>query len=225
MGITEKRELEFRLKDGKCRLQAVRDNIIRCSFTKKEEWSEESPVGISCSTEGDFTVEEDGGRVRARTGEILLEADQRDGSFCWMDAADGHVLLREGRKELTEAPYMVYNTGGEKPVIHRVQTVDGERNFVKNLRAVEDHKAYHAKLSFQWAPDEHIHGLGQGEEGIYDYRGNIQYLYQHNMRIPVPFFVSDKGYGVLVDCGSLMTFNDDCRGSWIYLDMVEWRDY
>ena len=68
-----------------------------------------------------------------------------------MDAADGHVLLREGRKELTKAPYMVYNTGGEKPVIHRVQTVDGERNFVKNLRAVEDHKAYHAKLSFQWA--------------------------------------------------------------------------
>lgn len=225
MGITEKRELEFRLKDGKCRLQAVRDNIIRCSFTKKEEWREESPVGISCSTEGDFAVEEDGGRVRARTGEILLEADQRDGSFCWMDAADGHVLLREGRKELTEAPYMVYNTGGEKPVIHRVQTVDGERNFVKNLRAVEDHKAYHAKLSFQWAPDEHIHGLGQGEEGIYDYRGNIQYLYQHNMRIPVPFFVSDKGYGVLVDCGSLMTFNDDCRGSWLYLDMVEQLDY
>ena len=82
MGITEKRELEFRLKDGNCRLQAVRDNIIRCSFTKKEEWREESPVGISCSTEGDFAVEEDGGRVRARTGEILLEADQRDGSFC-----------------------------------------------------------------------------------------------------------------------------------------------
>ena len=56
MGITEKRELEFRLKDGKCRLQAVRDNIIRCSFTKKEEWSEESPVGICCTAKGDFTV-------------------------------------------------------------------------------------------------------------------------------------------------------------------------
>ena len=45
------------------------------------------------------------------------------------------------------------------------------------------------------------------------------------MRIPIPFFVSDKGYGILVDCGSLMYFNDDCRGSWLYLDMVEQLDY
>ncbi|HJD26955.1 MAG TPA: DUF4968 domain-containing protein, partial [Candidatus Blautia intestinipullorum] len=225
MSITEKKELKFRLKDGNCRLQAVRDNIIKCSFTKKEEWTDESPIGICCSSEADFTAEEDGKKVKIRTGQIILEADCTGGTFCWRDAADEHVLLREGRKELTEALYMVYNTGDEAPVIHRVQTVDGERNFVKNLRAVEDHKAYHGKLCFLWEPDEHIHGLGQGEEGIYDYRGNVQYLYQHNMRIPIPFFVSDKGYGILVDCGSLMYFNDDCRGSWLYLDMVEQLDY
>ena len=45
------------------------------------------------------------------------------------------------------------------------------------------------------------------------------------MRIPIPFLVSDRGYGILVDCGSLMTFNDDCRGSWLYLDMIEQLDY
>ena len=66
--------------------------------------------------------------------------------------------------------------------------------------------AYHGKLNFLWEPEEQIHGLGQGEEGIYDYRGNVQYLYQHNMRIPIPFLVSDKGYGILVDCGSLIDF-------------------
>ena len=90
---------------------------------------------------------------------------------------------------------------------------------------LSDHMAFHGKLNFCWQPDEHIHGLGQGEEGIYDYRGNVQYLYQHNMRIPIPFLVSDRGYGILVDCGSLMTFNDDCRGSWLYLDMIEQLDY
>ena len=44
------------------------------------------------------------------------------------------------------------------------------------------------------------------------------------MRIPIPFLISDRGYGILVDCGSLMTFNDDCRGSWLYLDMIEQLD-
>ena len=134
-------------------------------------------------------------------------------------------MLQEGEKELTEIPVMKYSTCGEKPVIRRVKTVDGERNFVENLREVEDHKAYRAKLSFRFQPGEKIHGLGQGEEGIYNYRGHTQYLYQHNMRIPVPFLISDRGYGILADCGSLMTFNDDERGSYLFCDTVEQLDY
>ena len=225
MGIVQKHEWEFRLKDGNCRVQAVRDNIIRCSYTKRKNWEQKSPIGIKVCSESSFIVSEDGEKTVFRTERVVLEADSKNGGFVWRNAADGRVLLKEGRKELTEAPLMVYSTGGEEPVIKRVQTVDGERNFVQNLKAVEDHMAFHGKLNFCWEPDEHIHGLGQGEEGIYDYRGNVQYLYQHNMRIPIPFLVSDRGYGILVDCGSLMTFNDDCRGSWLYLDMIEQLDY
>lgn len=225
MGIMQKHEWEFRLKDGNCRVQAVRDNIIRCSYTKRENWEQKSPVGIKVCPESSFSVSEDGEKTVFRTERVVLEADSKNGGFVWRNADDGRVLLKEGRKELTEVPLMVYSTGGQEPVIKRVQTVDGERNFVQNLKAVEDHMAFHGKLNFCWQPDEHIHGLGQGEEGIYDYRGNVQYLYQHNMRIPIPFLISDRGYGILVDCGSLMTFNDDCRGSWLYLDMIEQLDY
>ena len=39
MGIMQKHEWEFRLKDGNCRVQAVRDNIIRCSYTKERTGS------------------------------------------------------------------------------------------------------------------------------------------------------------------------------------------
>ena len=76
--MSVKKELTFRLKDGNCRLEAVRDNIIKCSFTKKEEWKEESPVGIFCPSEADFTVEESEKKVKIRTGKILLEADCAD---------------------------------------------------------------------------------------------------------------------------------------------------
>ena len=60
MGIMQKHEWEFRLKDGNCRVQAVRDNIIRCSYTKRENWEQKSPVGIKVCPESSFSVSEDG---------------------------------------------------------------------------------------------------------------------------------------------------------------------
>ncbi len=135
------------------------------------------------------------------------------------------LLLQEGDKELTPFDVEVWTTGGEAPQIRRVHTVDGDRNFVDNLRPVADHRAYRAKLSFCWQEGEHIHGLGQGEEGIFDYRGHVQYLYQHNMRIPMPWLLSSRGYAILADCGCLMTFNDDERGSYLYMDTVDQLDY
>ena len=54
MGIMQKHEWEFRLKDGNCRVQAVRDNIIRCSYTKRENWEQKSPVGIKVCPESSF---------------------------------------------------------------------------------------------------------------------------------------------------------------------------
>ena len=85
--------------------------------------------------------------------------------------------------------------------------------------------AYRAKLGFHWDEEEAIYGLGQGEEGIYNHRGQNQYLYQHNMRIPMPMFVSSKGYGILADCCSIMTFQDDINGSYLFMDTVDQLDY
>jgi alpha-D-xyloside xylohydrolase len=41
----------------------------------------------------------------------------------------------------------------------------------------------------------------------------------------VPYFVSTKGYGILLDCCSLMTFHDDAHGSYLWADVVDELDY
>lgn len=210
---------------GKLMLYGTAENIIRCVYTKREEVLPASPVGIESTPAAELCMEEKETCYILSTARVSLTIEKRTGKFTWCDRRSGKILLREAGRELAGSPLMVYSTGGEKPVIRRVVTVDGERNFVENLKPEEDHMAYRGKLYFDWAPDEQIHGLGQGEEGIYNYRGNVQYLYQHNMRIPIPFFLSDQKYGILADCGSLMTFNDDSRGSYLYLDMIEQLDY
>ncbi|MCR2020882.1 glycoside hydrolase, partial [Blautia pseudococcoides] len=211
-------------EDGRFFIQGCGPKILRCVYTKKDRILQESALTIRRPSCPPLKVSGEGDGLRIRAQKASLEICKKTGHFTFRKP-DGTLLLELSGQELSDTPVEVYSTGKEKPVIERVKTVDGERSFVKNLAPRTDHMAYRAKLYFSWQDEEQIHGLGQGEEGIYDYRGNVQYLYQHNMRIPIPFLVSDRGYGILADCGSLMTFGDDARGSYLFLDTVEQLDY
>lgn len=214
-------------KKGNYLIKPVSDQIIRCVYTEKEEFAAPS---VLCS-ENDFPVpvsfhvHETDSLYQISTDALKLSVNKETEIFTWTDVSGDRVFLRESGKDLTKIPVVRYTTGDEEPVIERVKTVDGERNFIKNLKAVTDRTAYRAKLRFSFANDEAIFGLGQGEEGIYNYRHQNQYLYQHNMRIPMPFFLSSKGYGIFADCSSLMTFQDDANGSYLFLDTVSQLDY
>ncbi len=60
---------------------------------------------------------------------------------------------------------------------------------------------------------------------MFNLRGQHQYLYQQNMKVVVPVLLSSRGYGVFVDCTSLMTFHDDAFGSYLWDDVDEELDY
>ena len=210
-------------ENSSLRLEAVGENIIRCSLADmnfhrpSDLVLEQKPLPLTYSDrDGSYELE---------TEVLALGIDRESGRFTWQDKASGTVLLREGDKTLTPVDVIRYSTQGEEPILERVKTVDGERSFIKNLKPQVDRTAYRAKINFDFQDDEGIYGLGQAEEGIFNYRHTNQYLYQHNMRIPIPFFISSKGYGILVDCGSLMTFNDDRRGSYLFCDTVDQLDY
>lgn len=223
--FSDKKGAELITNHGKVVIYGITENILRCVYTKRENILAVSPLEIEAEPKADVTVDETTDAYLISTERVCVEVEKESGRFTWKDRRNATVLLEEEKKELTENPLIVYTIGEEEPIIKRVVTVDGERNFIENLKPETDHIAYRGRLYLRWADGEQIHGLGQGEEGIYDYRGNVQYMYQHNMRIPIPFFVSDRKYGMLTDCGCLMTFNDDCRGSYLYMDTVEQLDY
>ena len=50
-------------------------------------------------------------------------------------------------------------------------------------------------------------------------------MYQQNMKAVMPFFISTKGYGILMDNYSLMTFHDDVYGSYIWTDIADELDF
>ena len=105
------------------------------------------------------------------------------------------------------------------------EKVDGLRMRAENVRQVIARQAYHTRLEFEWAEDEALYGLGSHEEGMLNLRGQHQYLYQQNMKAVVPVLVSTRGYGILLDSYSLMTFHDDALGSFLWTDVDDELDY
>lgn len=204
----------------------VTEEIIRCIVSKEEIKTDAESLIIEKKEYpgAAFTIIQNENTAVIKTAKVQAEINLHTGKIAWKHE-DGSLWLQEDGKDLAKIDVIHYTTGDEEPIINRVKTVDGERNFIENLKPEVDRQAYRARLFFKWKEDEEIHGLGQAEEGIYNYRGHNQYLYQHNMRIPMPLFVSTEGYGILVDCCSLMTFNDEGKESYLYLDTVDQIDY
>ncbi|MBQ7679366.1 MAG: DUF5110 domain-containing protein [Butyrivibrio sp.] len=216
-------------------IEAVQEDILRVRFSRQPVRELASDLvedaARACCGELRLLSPDDGAwaqtPLRIQAGRLLLDIDQTAGTLAWFDPAvsDSDPLVITGPHLLTAQPVLRYTTGGEKPVIERRKTVDGERNFVMNLREEEVRSAYRGRLCLTLTQDEGIYGLGQAEEGFWNLRGHSQYLYQHNMRIPMPVLYSDRGYGLFVDCGSLMTWEDSERGTWLFCDTIDQLDY
>jgi alpha-D-xyloside xylohydrolase len=139
----------------------------------------------------------------------------------------GYVLTQEparGGKTLEPVDVTV-SVFDESTIREDSESIDGVRMRAGNVRKVIDRQAYHTKLEFEWADGEALFGLGSHEEGMLNLRGQHQYLYQQNMKAVVPVLVSTRGYGVLMDSCSLMTFHDDDSGSYLWTDVDDELDY
>ena len=143
---------------------------------------------------------------------------------------DSGVTVEDGRTSLTRAHgfsltpcEITRQTGGD--VTFR-QTVDGLRASREGGEASVVRQSNHGTITVDFTEDETIFGLGSHEEGWPNLRGQFVPLYQENMRIAVPVFVSTKGYAVLLNCASFMTFDaTDHRRGKFYLDSADAVDF
>jgi alpha-D-xyloside xylohydrolase len=95
----------------------------------------------------------------------------------------------------------------------------------KQLEPRQDTGGYRTRLAFTLSNGEALYGLGQHEEGTLDRRGQHLELYQHNLKVTVPFLVSSRGWGLLWHGYSAMTFHDDASGAHLLADCVDEMDY
>ena len=81
------------------------------------------------------------------------------------------------------------------------------------------------KQRFKLVAGEGIYGLGQNQEGYFNYRGKKEVLVQTNTDAVTPFLISTQNYGILWDNYSKTIFDDSTSGASFWSDMGNNIDY
>ena len=118
---------------------------------------------------------------------------------------EGKTVLRQVRTALVRKE--VYRTVPEGEFVKK-DTANGEVSAVSAVRREFERYSHAALAEFEIGEDELLLGLGQYEDGLYDYRGRKEYLYQSNMRIAIPLLVTTGHYAVFMDTQSNMVFSE-----------------
>ncbi len=162
------------------RLEVWGDRLIRVSATPEPAFADpQSLIVITPQLTPSYEVTQRGDTVILATSEIRAHVLSSTGEV-WFADKDGRLLLRE-------------NEGGGKtftPI-----TVEGTHG-------------YSVRQVFESPDDEAFYGLGQHQADEFNYKGKNEELFQYNTKVSVPFIVSNKGYGVLLDSYSLCRFGN-----------------
>ena len=162
------------------RLEVMGEKVIRVSATPERKFADpQSLVVMPSESDTPFEVYEDDGLVAVATGTVMANVVFETGEVFFTDK-DGNVILAE-------------QDGGGKsfePI-----EVDGT-------------KGYSFTQIFESPDDEAFYGLGQHQSDEFNYKGKNEQLYQYNTKVSVPFVVSNKGYGILMDSYSIMHFGN-----------------
>ena len=214
--------------NGLMKIIPYTNSIIRIRYTLEKEFDLKKSFMVEPNAKEHvvFFVKDTENMIVFSTCKVQIHINKHTAAFTYTDSS-GQILAKEperGGKTLVPVE-VVKSVFDENTEIQNSQNVDGARASAIPAKHVVERTAYHTKLEFEWEDDEALYGLGSHEEGVLNLRGTYQYLYQQNMKAVVPVLVSTKGYGVVVDSYSLMTFHDDLHGSYIWTDIDSEMDY
>jgi alpha-D-xyloside xylohydrolase len=96
-----------------------------------------------------------------------------------------------------------FNANGQKIV-----TENGAMGRTFTPAVFEGKRLYNLLQSFQTSADDNWYGLGQHQDGVYNYKGQQVTFFQNNTEVAIPFLISTKNYGILWDNYSLTKAGD-----------------
>ncbi|MGJ8641055.1 MAG: TIM-barrel domain-containing protein [Opitutaceae bacterium] len=213
--------------EKRLRIAFTNTETVHVSYIEADVFIDtDSDIVTHASSCREFTVVDEGEAIWVSTDTLQLRVNKQSGAITFMDAS-GAVLLQESDpgSRILKRKDVFRNEYDHSVKVETGYSIDGARAESEACARVFDRKAFEATLQFDFADEEALFGLGSHEEGHGNLRGRTQLLYQQNMKMVVPCLVSSKGYGILWDCASAMTFEDNAEGGRWWAECVDQVDY
>ena len=219
--------IECRIDRTRLRISFVTDQIVRVTATQNAEWSRAASLMRvdTAGVPGAIQTSDDGTTLALRSSKMTVKFDRTTGAMSFW-GGDGSLLLEESKASpRTFEKVAVFKSMPDPATVKKVMTVDGERQVADTYVQTKDRDAWKAAARFKLRDNEALYGLGFDETDDLNLRGKRKRLYQHNLRVVIPFLVSTRGYGLLFDSYSALTFADGKDGMSVSSDVVDDLDY
>lgn len=162
------------------RFEVMGERIIRVSATPERSFADPtSLVVVPREHVTPYTVARQGDTISLQTAALTASVIASTGEVRFTDR-DGKVILAEPQG------------GGKQFTPIRVDETEG----------------YTIRQVFDSPDDEAFYGLGQHQADEFNYKGKNEELFQYNTKVSLPFVVSTRGYGLLLDSYSLCRFGN-----------------
>lgn len=215
----------FVSESGTLRITVLFEDVFRISFSEDGVFDERQGDYLNIPAGKDFTIFDTDEFYEVKTKFNKVTVNKSFGSVAY--EKDERLLFSEDPlKQRTLEKFDAYRLKKDgKIVTEDIQTADGIKKHVVNAEREYYKTLCHTKTFFNFDKDERIYGLGQYEEGVWNYRNITRYIHQANKQIGMPVFVSSNCYGVLFTTMSPAIFSDTAYGSYMYTEADYYSDY
>lgn len=181
--------MQFTVDGGTLNVQWWSDDIVRVTFAPGSELPDTKSLAVVAAPEKiKWDKGENGQAYTLASPRLKVSINKQTGAVTFLDPS-GKVILEEA-------------AGGRKIAPATQPGIQGDA----------------VAQSFTLAPDEGIYGLGQHQQGVWNYRGaqgtngvNVQ-LAQSNTNVGVPVITSSKGYMLLWDNPAVTNISANAEG-------------
>jgi len=188
------------------RLEVVGEKIIRVSATAEDKFADRpSLIIVPQAQETAYEMKMVGDTVQVQTAFVRANVLKSNGRVWFTDLNDNLLLSEQAEGAKTFKPYQCEQTVWTK-------NADGPAEQANPTTF----KGWTTRVIFDSPADEAFYGLGQHQADDWNYKGKNEELFQYNTKVSIPFIVSSRNYGVLVDSYSMMRFGNPNDYSQLY---------